>query len=282
MSREVIDLTTATPEKKKPRHEEVVVVDDEEVQVLGVRQPPVPVVPVAAPPVRIPKQVCPFGVRCRKTKEREHMLAFAHHDIRASAAPPLPTLRLPPNLFGSAAGHAEYLALRQRQLEQEERALVTAVADSLRAEAEARERQSVREQQDAEYERGLQHDKRAAATVRQRSAETVVVEEEVELEKHKEEEQAAPAKRARVELLPEPSEEAGDAVTVTFQLPDGNRATRRFRGSDSCEQLFVFAEDRSGAQLELVQLPQTSLQRDRRVGDYGVKRFALFARVKEQ
>jgi hypothetical protein len=293
-SREVIDLTASTPEKKRarPREAEVVVVEEvePEVQVVGESRravaPPPP--PVAAP--RPPKRICHFGVRCRKMTDRQHLLDFAHHDVRTAA--PLPTLRLPPNMFGGPAAHAEYLAHRQRQLEQEERALVKAVADSLQAAAEARERQQMREQQDAEYARGLQRDKKAAASVRQLSAETVVVEEEEQkVEKGKEEEddevavaQQQPEKRSRTELLPEPAESESDVVAVTFQLPDGSRVTRRFRGGDSCAQLFALAEERCGevsGELQLLQLPQTALRREALIRDYGTKRYALFVRIAE-
>ncbi len=279
MSRQVIDLTVATPEKKcKTRPQQVVEVLDDEVAVVGERRPPPPPRPAAAPAPPVGKRVCAFGVRCNRMSDGNHLREFAHHDIREA---PLMTMAMP-NLFGGPEGQRQYLLQRQRELEKEERAMVAAVAKSIREADEAAERKRVRDEQDNEYKRGLQRDKKVAATVRQQSVETLVIDETPE-DKADEAVVVEETKRPRVELASEP--EAGDAaVAVTFQLLDGNRVSRRFLMTDSCEQLFAFAEEKSGnveGQLDLVQLPQGTVKREATIEQVGSKRILLYVRVKD-
>lgn len=274
----MIDLTTP----KRPKLEEVVNVDDE-IEFVGVRQhhpPP------AAEVAHRPKRICAFGVRCNRMTDREHLLNFSHADNEIR---PLPTLALPVNMFGGALAQQSYLLARQRELERQEQQLVAALAQSIREQNEADERQRVREQQDAEYQKGLARDKKAAASKRQTSVETILVDEEQKDEDRKKADEelsvtVAESKRPRLveELRPEPDADDPNAVSVTLQLLDGSRQTRRFQGGDKAVQIHVFASTLhpKESSLMLVRLPEGKVDPDQLVSSFG-KRVLLFVKLDE-
>jgi hypothetical protein len=281
----IIDLTSP----KKARIDVISLDDDhDEVQFVGFSGPLPELRPFVPPPRvvyhpanHVPKRICSFGVRCNRMTDPEHLAAFSHadHEIR-----PLPTLALPVNMFGGPAAQHAYLLQRQRELERQERELVAAVADSLRAEAESKERQRVRDLQDLEYQQSLAKDKKVEASKRQQSSETICVEDAAKVF-------PPPAHvlvaspvvvDAVLSLDPEPDASEAGAVAVTVQLFDGTRHTRRFRCEELCENVYTFARtklENAKEKIDLVQLPEGRVDPHHTVASVGKKRVLLFVKT---
>ena len=248
---DVVDLTQTPDRKPTPRQVEVVVLDDsgpggsqaETVVSETVNSaPPAPRPLPRQPELRVRLKQCKFGQRCRKLHDSFHLARFAHNHV-AAVSPQ--SLTLPPNLFGGGAqGHQRFVEERRRQLEREEQQLVQTIAKSLEEERAAAERQKLREAQDAEYRKSVRQDRktidREKAKKRQKIKETIALDDAVQLDEEEEFQNVSKTTPKYAALSDEPNVSEPDCVSVTFQLPNGKRITRRFRRNMSTEQLYAF------------------------------------------
>ncbi len=291
MSDDVIDLTT-------PQKPEVVNVDDndDDVVIMGVGRgavrrerplyAPAPSQRLSSPPIHAPKRVCAFGVRCNRMTDREHLLNFSHADNEIR---PLVTLALPVNMFGGVQMQQNYLLARQRELERQERELVAALEASKREEAEARERKKVRDMQDAEYKASLAKDKKLDASKRQKTAETICVEEEGNANHVMAlDDEIIPQTLDRDTVFaidPEPDAKEDGVVSVTLQLLDGSRHSRKFRGQSLASQVYAYAmslmPSDASKKIDLVRLPEGKVNPGQTIASCGVARILLFVKLEE-
>lgn len=261
--------------------------------------------PLPARPPALPE--CRFGKQCRLQDSVPHCAQYAHNNPFRMAAPPfsasvasatmLSRLQSPVNLFGppSTGLHQQYLADLRRAKEREEEELRRAIAASHVESQKARERETLRNEQEKEYKRGLRRDKRKEkkAQKRQREEEEQRAKEEQEAREKAEQQQKAADARKALFSVEEPSDANGNVVSVTFQFPDGLRLTRRFLcdASQKSDVLYEYVlyckEQKLNEQVPddfvMVQLPKGELRRGEEMAAAleGSKRVLLFVKKAE-
>ena len=179
--------------------------------------------------------------------------------------PSYSNLTTPPNLFGKHGTVEDYLNARRRARAREEEAVVKAIAESIRQEEKSKQVESLKKMQDQEYIDGLEQDKKK------------LKEENEKREKQEE-------RWRMLQSIFQEDEPLDDYCMVMFQ--EENRFERAFDKNDLCEKLYLYVEWKRSEQqkealersFELLQLPNTVIDRGERISKYGTKRLLLFVR----
>lgn len=161
------------------------------------------------------------------------------HSINARAYPLLVMIALRDNkmtIMGRMEGdctHEELLVRMRRVVSDNERWLNAARHDRL----ERSMTQTLRAQQDVAYEESLKADQEKERRRRLEREEQERIEREIQAEHEADERRLNLKERLRMELVQqvpsEPSDDAANAISIVFKLPNGMRITRRFLKIDS-------------------------------------------------